>query len=268
MQQPQHHCIRIERDGHVAHVWLNRPDKLNAVSLDLIDDLIETAQTIRRTADIRVVVLRGEGRSFCAGLDFKSVGKEPSRMRRYLLKFLRRDNRFQRCCLVWRDLPIPVIAVVRGHCLGAGLQLAMTADFRVAEPDAKFAVMEAKWGLVPDMSATITFPECLAMDHAKLLSMTADPVDADTALQYGLVTAVSDDPDALAAAWTARLLERSPDALSLTKRLFHRTWYRGERWSLLLETLYQLRLFRGRNHRVARKRGSGEQADYMPRDTR
>ncbi len=268
MKQPQNQCVRIELVGTVAHVRLNRPDKLNAVSLDLIDDLIEAAEIVRTASDVRVVTLQGEGRAFCAGLDFKSAGKEPSRMKRYLLKVFRRDNHFQRCCMVWRELPIPVIAVIHGHCYGAGAQIAMAADFRIAHPDAQIAIMEAKWGLVPDMSGLVTFPDCLPMDQAKLLSMTADPIDGVTALKHGLVTAVSDDPAALAAAWTTRLLDRSPDALALTKQLFHRTWNAGPRWSMLWETLYQLKLLRGHNHRIARKRGTGEDTDYAPRALR
>lgn len=265
MRQPANNCVEIECDGTLAQVRLNRPDKLNAVNLDLIDDLIEAAAIVREDRGVRVVILEGAGRAFCAGLDFKSAGAEPARMRRYFTKFFRRDNHFQRCCLVWRNLPLPVIAVLHGHCLGAGMQIAMAADFRVAHPDATLAIMEAKWGLVPDMSGMVTIPECLPADKAKLLTMTADPVDAVTAERYGLVTEISPEPKDTALAWAARLSERSPDALALTKKLFHRTWFTGDRWSLLWETLYQLRLMRGKNHKIAKQRGAGKNADYAPR---
>ncbi|MEM6988235.1 MAG: crotonase/enoyl-CoA hydratase family protein [Pseudomonadota bacterium] len=268
MRQPANACVVIEADGPIVSVRLNRPDKLNAVNLDLIDDLIEAAAIVRADENARVILLEGTGRSFCAGLDFASVAKEPKRMAGYLFKLLRPDNRFQRCCLVWRNLPLPVIAVIQGHCLGAGAQIAMAADFRFANPDLKLAIMEAKWGLVPDMSGTVTFPECMPIDQAKRLSMTAEPVDAGTALTCGLVTEVSETPRDAANALAAQLIERSPDALALTKRLFHRTWFAGSRWSLLWETLYQARLMRGKNHKVARSRATGNDKAYLPRTIR
>ncbi|MEM7377687.1 MAG: crotonase/enoyl-CoA hydratase family protein, partial [Pseudomonadota bacterium] len=216
MRQPANECVVIRCDGPVAHVQLNRPDKLNAVSLDLIEDLIDAATIVRGDRSVRCVILEGAGRSFCAGLDFPSAATEPKRLARFFAKVLRRDNHFQRCCMVWRDLPVPVIAVLQGHCLGAGVQIAMAADFRFAKGDLKLAIMEAKWGLVPDMSGLVSFPECVPLDQAKRLAMTADPVDAVTALRHGLVTEVVDDPQAEARALADRLIERSPDALALT----------------------------------------------------
>lgn len=265
MRQPANQCVSIVTDGSTAHVQLNRPDKLNAINLDLIDDLIEAAAIVRAENTLRVVILEGSGESFCAGLDFQSAGIEPGRLARYLAKILRRENRFQRCCLVWRTLPLPVIAVLQGHCLGGGTQLAMAADFRIAKPDLQIAIMESKWGLVPDMCGTLTFPECMPIDQAKRLAMTADPVDAASAVRYGLVTELCDDPHRAALELAARLVARSPDAIAMTKKLFHRTWFGGTRWSLLWETWYQIRLMRGENHRVAKQRAAGKKRDFSPR---
>src|SRR5690606_26567807 len=124
---------------------LARPDKLNGVDLAMLDELIEVAGTIRRDRSLRAVILSGDGPSFCAGLDFGSVLHRPSRVVRAFARLpWRPTNRFQQACWAWRTLPIPVLAVVHGHCYGAGLQLALAADFRFSTPDCRWAVLEAK----------------------------------------------------------------------------------------------------------------------------
>ena len=138
-------------DG-IAHVRLARPEKINALTLQILDDLAGTARTLRRDRSLRAVVLSGEGDAFCAGLDFAHVLKQPARVvTSFVPRPWRGTNTFQEACWAWRRLPVPVIAAVHGHCLGDGMQIALAADFRVATPDSQWSVLEGKWGIIPDM---------------------------------------------------------------------------------------------------------------------
>ena len=142
-------------EGGVAQVRLNRPDKLNALTLDTLQDLVATARELSGDRTLRGVVIAGEGESFCAGLDFATVLKNPPRVARsFVPNPLRGTNLFQEACWAWRRGPVPVVAAVHGHCYGGGLQIALAADLRMTTPDAQWSVLEAKWGLVPDMSGT------------------------------------------------------------------------------------------------------------------
>ena len=166
--------VLTEIDGPVAYVWLNRADKLNGVDVDMLQGLLDAAAAIRRNRDLRVVVIQGKGDSFCAGLDFAQAGKtSKARLARFFIPNpLRGTNLFQQSLWAWRELPIPVVAVTRGHVFGAGIQLALAADFRFTTPDCQWSVLEAKWGLVPDMSGTVSLAELTTADVAKRLVMT------------------------------------------------------------------------------------------------
>jgi enoyl-CoA hydratase/carnithine racemase len=242
------------RDG-IAYVTLNRTDKYNGLDLPMLRGLVEVAGRIDRDPDVRAVVLTGAGKAFCAGLDFASMAQEGTLAKaRAALKVPgRRTNLFQQACWVWRELPVPVIAVLRGHCFGGGMQLALAADFRFATPDCELSVMEGKWGLIPDMTGSVTLRELVPMDVAKRLTMTAEVFDGRQALEYGLLTGVSDDPLKEAEALAGQLMARSPDAVALSKRLLHRTWTQSPRWAFWTETVLQARLMRGANHRIARR---------------
>ena len=241
------------RDG-VAEVTLNRPAKRNGLDLAMLSALVDAARRIRQDPSIRAVILSGAGPAFCAGLDFAAVDKAgPLAMARAGLKLPgRKTNLFQRACWAWRELPVPVIAVLHGHCFGGGLQLALAADFRFATPDCELSVMEGKWGLIPDMTGSVTLRELLPMDLAKRLVMTAEVFDGRTALEYGLVTGTDDDPRRRAERLVEQLRSRSPDALASTKKLLHGTWSRSPRWAFWIETVLQARLMTGANHRIAR----------------
>ena len=140
-------------DDGVARVWLDRPDKLNGLTLDMLSELVATSRRLRKDRTLRAVVLSGAGESFSAGLDFATALKDPRQVARaFIPSMLRGTNVFQEAAWGWRRLPVPVIAVVQGHCYGGGLQIALGADFRISTPDAQWSVLEAKWGLIPDMS--------------------------------------------------------------------------------------------------------------------
>ena len=240
----------------VAHVRLNRPDKRNALTLDMIEDLAKAADRAAKDSSLRAVILSGVGGSFCSGLDFGSASKERSRIMRFLVPKRRTAaNTFQNAGWAWRSVPAPVIAVVHGHCYGGGLQIALGADFRYASSEADFSILEAKWGLIPDMSISASIAQLTTIDVAKRLTMTGEMFSAKQALEYGLVSGVSKNPLKDADALIAQIRERSPDSVAATKSLFEQTWYSGSRLSFPVEQALQIRLLRGRNHTIARKAG-------------
>ena len=248
--------ISYEVRDDVAHVRLDRPEKHNGLTLDMLDDLAAAADRASKDRSLRAVILAGEGESFCSGLDFASAGKERGRIARNLIpKRTSAANNFQAASWAWRSVPVPVIAVVTGHCYGGGLQIALGADFRYCAPDADFSIMETRWGLIPDMSLSASIAQLTGIDVAKRLTMTAEIFDAAQALDWGLVTGVDDDPFAAAAALVDKIRERSPDAVAASKSLFENTWYSGSRLGFPVEQALQIRLLRGRNHAIARKAG-------------
>ena len=210
-------------DG-VADVRLNRLDKLNALDMAMFTALADTAAAVGETPGVRAVVLSGEGRSFCAGLDLTAFSAMASGERWRPADDPTTtgvDGRSlgQRAVLAWYELPVPVIAAVRGHALGGGLQLALGADIRFAAPDAVFSVFEINWGLSPDMAGTQLLPRLVGPDVAAELTYTGRTVDAAEADRVGLVTRVVDDPLAAAHTLAARIAAVNPDAIRADKGL-------------------------------------------------
>ena len=208
----------------VADVRLNRPDKLNALDMAMFTALADTAAELAATPAVRAVVLSGEGRSFCAGLDLTAFASMAAGERWRPADdptTAGADGRSlgQRAVLAWYDLPVPVIAAVRGHALGGGLQLALGADIRIAAPNAVFSVFEINWGLSPDMAGTQLLPRLVGPDLAAELTYTGRPVDAAEADRVGLVTRVVDDPFGAAHALAARIAAVNPDAIRADKGL-------------------------------------------------
>lgn len=241
------------QDG-IARVTLDRPDKLNALTLQTLDELVAIAHRLRRDRTLRAVVIDGAGDAFCAGLDFGSVLRQPAKI---LTSFVPRPwhgtNTFQEACWAWRRIPVPVIAAVHGHCLGGGLQIALAADFRFATPDSQWSVLEGKWGIIPDMTGIRTLAELVGIDTAKRLTMTAEVVSGKEAEALGLVTGVDADPVAAALELAERLKVRSPDQLAAAKRLFNATWTSGPRRTFARERIEQAWLLGIRNTKVARE---------------
>jgi enoyl-CoA hydratase/carnithine racemase len=240
-------------DG-VARVRLTRPDKLNALTLQTLDELVATARELRRDRTLRAVVLSGDGRSFCAGLDFGSVLRRPAGIAAaFVPRPWRGTNTFQEACWAWRRLPVSVIAAVHGHCYGGGLQIALAADFRIATPESEWSVLEGRWGLVPDMSGVRSLAELVGIDTAKRLTMTAETVSGEEAHRLGLVTELAADPEEAALALARELAGRSPDAVAAAKRLFDRSWTSSARTTFRRERAEQLFLLFASNTRAARK---------------
>ncbi|WP_067435270.1 crotonase/enoyl-CoA hydratase family protein [Nocardioides jensenii] len=240
-------------DG-IAHVRLNRADKLNALTLQTLDELIGTARELRRDRTLRAVVISGHGDSFCAGLDFASVLKKPTGiLRAFVPNPFLGTNKFQEACWAWRRLPVPVIAAVHGHCYGGGIQIALAADFRFATPDSQWSVLEGRWGLIPDMSGVRSLSELVGVDTAKRLTMTAQTVNGKEAHDLGLVTELAADPVTAAEDFARELAGKSPDALAAAKRLFNRSATDSARRTFARERAEQIFLLATSNTAKARK---------------
>ena len=259
--------VTTEIENQIATVTLNRPDKHNGLDMPMLHELIAAGRRIRKDRDIRVVIMKGNGPSFCAGLDFGSAAKKPAGIARAFLKApLAERNAFQEMCWVWRELPLPVIAVVHGNCFGGGLQLALAADFRLASADARLSVMEIKWGLIPDLTGTKTLAELLRMDQVKELAMTGRIVDADESLRLGLLTRLCDDPLAEAAEMATLLASKSPDALAGIKQVIQENWNEDDSGALARERRIQARILTRKNQRIAMQANfKGETPKFRPR---
>ncbi|MFG2088653.1 MULTISPECIES: crotonase/enoyl-CoA hydratase family protein [unclassified Spirillospora] len=222
-------------DG-VADVRLNRPDKLNALDIATFEALAEAGETVGADPAVRAVVLSGEGRAFCAGLDFanfaamagdSAAGEGSARFRRLARDITAREpgritNLGQQAVHTWREMPQPVIAAVHGHALGGGLQIALGADIRIVAPDAKLSVLEIRWGLVPDMTGTAALIRLIGEDVAKELTFTGRMISGEEAARIGLATRTAADPHAAATELAREIAGHSPDAVRGAKRLLNR----------------------------------------------
>lgn len=259
--------VEVHIEGPIARVELCRADKHNGVDLEMIDALLAAAAQVGRDRQVRAVILHGAGPSFCAGLDVKAVLQRPMRAAWAALSLLKPTaNRFQRVNLCWRELSVPVIAAIHGNCFGAGLQLALGADIRLATPDARLSVMEARWGLIPDMGGTVLLREVLAKDVALDLTLSARIVSGEEAARIGLVTRLAEDPLAEARNLAEEISARSPDAAAAAKHLFHEAWDADEGQALAAERRWQLRMLRSKNQRIATRRNTKDpEAAYRAR---
>lgn len=208
-------------ENHVAHVTLTRGDKMNALDTEMVDAIIAAGQSLMDNTEVRAVVLSGEGGAFCAGLDLMNFAKFATQdPEDFVMKRTHGNaNAFQEVSLVWRKVPVPVIAALHGVCFGGGMQIAAGADIRIAHPETKLAIMEMKWGLIPDMGGMVTLPHLMRGDHLRRLTYTADPVLAPQAMDMGLVTELSDDPLKAAQDLAAKIALQSPSATRAAKRL-------------------------------------------------
>lgn len=227
-QPPAERVTVAVKDG-VADVRLNRPDKLNALDQAMFDALVETSAKLAADPSIRAVVLSGEGRGFCAGLDFMSFQSMVGEGTRGDVSRLgdrsagRITNLGQQAAYGWAEMPAPVIAAIHGVALGGGLQIALGADIRVVAPDAQLSVLEIRWGLVPDMTGTYTLRQLVGLDVAKELTFTGRMVSGEEAVKLGLATKVSTDPRQEALKLAAQIAGSSPDAIRASKRLLNQS---------------------------------------------
>ena len=244
--------VEVKKEGAVTVVYLNRPDKHNALTIDLFERIVEVGEEILHDDACRAVVLCGNGPSFCAGLDFKAMQglmESPESAADILARLFKRDdgpdNIAQRVAYIWRKIPVPVIASLHGAVLGGGFQIALGADIRIAAPDAKFSIMEIRYGLIPDMGITQTLPGLMAPDRALELATSGRKIDAEEALNGGLITRVDSDPYTASVALATQIAAQSPSAVRATKKLFHESWRGDAEKTLALEESLQRQLIGG-----------------------
>jgi enoyl-CoA hydratase/carnithine racemase len=230
--------IRCTITDGVADVRLNRPEKLNALDMAMFDALIDTGEALKADQCVRAVVLSGEGRGFCAGLDFASFqamagggsdeggqggasgpgGPVAALGHREAGRI---TSRGQQAVYVWTEMAAPVIAAVHGPAMGGGMQLALGADIRIVAPDARLSVLEIRWGLVPDMTGTQMLPRLVGLDVAKELTLTGRTLTGAEAGRLGLATRVSEDPLDEALALARQIAASSPQAVKGAKALIN-----------------------------------------------
>jgi enoyl-CoA hydratase/carnithine racemase len=257
--------VRVVVADHVAVVTLTRADKHNALDVAMFEQIIGAAERLAAEPGVRVVVLHGDGPSFCSGLDVVSIMAAGGGVAG-LTDRVHGDvpNWFQRAAHDWLDLPVPVIAALHGNCFGGGLQIALGADIRIAAPQTRLSVMEVKWGLVPDMSITRTLPRLVSIDVAKELTYTGRIFDAVEAQRLGVVTRIADDPLTVAHSLAAEIAGRSPDAVRAAKRLFDESWTGAPQQTLALEAELQLGLIGSPNQLAAVAAGfTKEPAEFV-----
>jgi enoyl-CoA hydratase/carnithine racemase len=217
--------VIVETSDGIAHVRLNRPDKRNALDGEMFRAIADAGDDLKGDDDVRVVVISGEGKSFCAGLDlamFSKLDQPTDATHPGVMQPSGTTHLGQQVAWVWQELPVPVIAAVHGHAIGGGLQIALGADIRLVHPDTQLSVRELHYGLVPDMTGTFFLSRLVRPDIAKELTFTARVFNGREAAALGLATRLSDDPVADALVLAAEIAARSPDAIRATKRLFNR----------------------------------------------
>jgi enoyl-CoA hydratase/carnithine racemase len=232
MTETPESTVLVSVADHIADVRLNRPDKHNAIGGGMLHEIVATAAALRELDDVRVVVLRGEGPSFCAGLDTANLAAMGS-------GDLDRDsdgmddnytnlsadgaNRAQQVGWSWQELDVPVIAAVHGAAFGGGLNLALGADLRVMAPDAKLGFVEITWGLMPDMSATQSLRRLVGLERAKQLVLTGRRFSGADAVAWGLATELADDPTERAFEIAREIAGLNPAAVRAAKAVLNAT---------------------------------------------
>lgn len=229
--------VQISRAGPVATVTLTRAEKRNALDLPMIQGIVAAGEELHADKTVRAVILQGDGPAFSAGLDtgaFQTIIAEAAKSGGVTARTHGAANVFQQAAMVWADLPAPVIAAVHGFALGGAFQIMLGADIRISTPDCRFAIMEGKWGLIPDMGGMVLMPRLARSDVIRRLTYTAEEFEARQALEWGFVTELSDDPQARAVALADQIAARSPDTVRAAKRLITDTELMPDRAEILM----------------------------------
>lgn len=248
--------VTITITAHVAHVRLNRPDKMNALDPAMFDAIIASIAALETMPGVRVAVVSGEGRAFCAGLDLASMASGGASAGKDLNDRTHGDaNSFQQVAWGWRTLPMPVIAAAHGVAFGGGLQIMSGADIRIVHPATRIAVMEMKWGLVPDMAGFPLWRGSVRDDILRELTYTNREFTGADAVALGFATHVSDDPLVKAMELAREIVGRNPDAIRGAKRLCNATANIDDAALLALESREQAAVIRQPNQVEAVRAG-------------
>ncbi|RLQ22792.1 crotonase/enoyl-CoA hydratase family protein [Seongchinamella sediminis] len=259
--------VTIDIQDHVAHVRLNRPEKMNALSMAMFEAITAAGREVAGDRNVRAAVLSGEGRAFCAGLDLENfANSDPNDDFFGAGRGGFWPNFYQLPAYAWKSVPVPVICALHGVAYGGGLQIALGADIRIAHPDTRVSLMEIKWGLVPDMSASQTLRDLVRLDVAKELTFTGRVVEGSEAADLGLVTRLADDPLAAALDMAAGIAGRNPDAITHGKYLLDNSWHGDHLAGLRLEERLQDRTMGKPNQLESVMAGmEGRSGNYTPR---
>jgi enoyl-CoA hydratase/carnithine racemase len=245
--------ITVTIEGGVADVRLVRTDKMNALDDAMFSALVATGERLKSEPGVRAVVLSGDGRAFCAGLDMGNFGKMTEGPRAaqtgagagadgFAARTHGIANHAQYAVWVWREIPVPVIAAVHGVAFGGGFQLALGADMRFVAPDTRMAVLEIKWGLVPDMAGTMLMRHLAREDVVRELTYTGRIFSGEEALAMGFATRVCADPRAEALAVAREIAGKNPHAIRAAKRLLNAAPVTDQLSGLTQETVEQIAL--------------------------
>lgn len=241
--------VTVSIDDGVADVRLNRPEKLNALDNEMFGAIVEAGESLKQMPEVRAVVLSGEGRSFCAGLDFASFQEIADADSADAIEATTRpgEDRIthlgQQAAWVWQEIEVPVIGAITGHALGGGFQIALGPDIRLVHPDTKMSVLEIRWGLVPDMGASVLLPPLVGMDVAKELYFTGKMLSGTDAAALGVATRTSDDPHTEAMGLASEIAQKSPDAIRLMKKMLNGVEGRSTAQRFAVEREYISSLF-------------------------
>jgi 2-(1,2-epoxy-1,2-dihydrophenyl)acetyl-CoA isomerase len=216
--------VRLEVADAVATITLDRPEALNALTVPMKQELLAAFRSVERDSGVRVAILTGAGRAFCAGQDL------PERLQpdaAPLGEELR--ERYNPIVRAMRGLDKPIIGAINGVAAGAGASLAVACDLRIAAEGASFALAFGRVGLVPDTGATFLLPRLVGTGRAFEIALLSAPIPAADALAWGLVSRVvsADDLIPTARQMATRLAAGAPRAIALTKRALHAAWDRG-----------------------------------------
>ena len=232
--------VDIHIHDHIADVRLNRPEKMNALNEDMFQSIINATKTLSKLEEIRVIVLSGNGRAFCAGLDLSNFSMDGVNGQNEIIsRTYGIANKWQTVAYAWRELQVPVIAAVHGIAFGGGLQIMLGADIKYIDPDTRLSVMEMKWGLVPDMAGFLLAKGNVRDDIFRELTYTNREFNGTEAVQYGFATHTSDKPHEDAMILAKTIASKSPSAIVKAKNLCNKTPYLGEAEILMMESREQ-----------------------------
>ncbi|MCJ8158134.1 crotonase/enoyl-CoA hydratase family protein [Sphingomonas sp. LaA6.9] len=214
--------VSIAFDNGVADVRFTRADKMNALDPAMFEGIAAAIAELGAMPGLRAVVLSGEGRAFCAGLDMASMASGgASKDLDIHARTHGKANLFQQVAWGWRELAVPVIAAVHGVAFGGGFQIMSGADIRIVHPETRMSIMEMKWGLVPDMAGIALWRTLVRDDVLRELTYTNREFTGEEAARLGFATRLSDNPHAEAMALAREIANRNPHAIRGAKRLYN-----------------------------------------------
>lgn len=242
--------VIIEKVGHIAIVKMNRPDKMNALDIDMFDALIEAGESLNEDPTVRAVVIAGEGKAFCAGLDlsmFSLDGNSAMTATPLEERTHGNCNKWQKAVWVWRELQVPVIAAVHGVVFGGGFQIMLGADIKFAEANTKMSIMEMKWGIIPDMGGPQLMKLSVREDIIRELTYTNRVFSGAEAVEYGFATHVSENPLEDAIKLANEIAAKSPSAVVKAKKLFNALSDLSMEEGLMMESVEQAEILGKKN---------------------